>query len=87
MFRRFHHGHSAALGFLLALSLQRHALLFAALVFVAGLVAGRAWAVWVDIAHAVKDRLLTRSKAEPVRTRPEPVYSQNAHPGRDGINY
>lgn len=75
MFRRFHHGHSAALGFLLALSLERHALTFALLVFLAGLVAGRAWTVWTDIAHAVKDRLLVASKRERIDTSPQPVYT------------
>ena len=75
MFRRFHHGHSAALGFLLALALERHMLTFALLVFLAGLVAGRAWSVWVDISRAVRDRLLVRSKQETIHTTPQPVYS------------
>lgn len=58
MFRRYHHGHSAGLGFLLALALYQHALVFGVLTFAAGLVAGRAWSFWSDMARAVKMRLL-----------------------------
>jgi hypothetical protein len=54
MFRRYHHGHSAALGFLLALALERHALVFALLVFCAGLVAGRMWLVWLRVGEAAR---------------------------------
>lgn len=75
MFRRYNHGHSAFLGFLLALAMMRHMLLFAVLIFAAGLVAGRAWLLWSDVAKAVKDRLLTRSKAERIDTSPQPVYT------------
>ena len=55
--RRFGHGHSLAFGALLALALERHALLALVLVFVAGLVAGRAWAFWHDVALALRMRL------------------------------
>lgn len=75
IFGRFHHGHSAALGFLLALSLARHMLVFALLVFLAGLVAGRMWLAWVDLAMAVKAKLLGAAKREPIHTTPQPVYS------------
>lgn len=77
MFRRYHHGHSIFVGFLLALALQRHMLIFALLIFAAGLIAGRAWSLWVDLARAVKDRLLVRSRNEPIVTGPQPVYTAN----------
>src|SRR4051794_33012463 len=76
MFRRYNHGHSAGLGFLLALALMQHALLFGVLTFAAGLVAGRAWSLWADVARAVKLRLLgAQSKREAVVTTPQPVYA------------
>lgn len=56
MFRRYHHGHSAGLGFLLALSLYGHALVYTLLVFVAGLIAGRAWATWTLWASALRGK-------------------------------
>ena len=42
--RRFGHGHSLAVGILLTLALERHALLAALLVFAAGVVLGLSWA-------------------------------------------
>lgn len=75
MFRRYNHGHSAFLGFLLALAMQQHMLLFAVLVFAAGVIAGRAWLLWTDLAKAVKDRLLVHSKPERIETAPQPVYT------------
>jgi hypothetical protein len=54
VFRRYGHGHSAGLGFLLALSLERHALTFALLVFLVGFVAGRTWLVWLRIGEAAR---------------------------------
>lgn len=41
--RRFGHGHSLAVGILLTLALERHALLAALLVFAAGVTLGRSW--------------------------------------------
>jgi hypothetical protein len=74
--RKYSHGHSAALGFLLALALYQHALLFGVLTFAAGLVAGRAWSFWSDCARAVKMRLLSaQAKRETISTEPVPVYS------------
>ena len=60
MFRRWHHGHSAGGGFLLALALMQHALLLAVLVFAAGLVAGRAWSTLAGLSHAGLRRLKAR---------------------------
>ena len=60
MFRRYGHGHSAGLGFLLALALMQHALLFGVLVFGAGLVAGRAWATLAAYGQAGLRRLKAR---------------------------
>lgn len=80
MFRRFHHGHSAALGFLLALSLHAHMLWIVSAAFLVGLVAGRAWAFWTEAARAVKAKLLS-AKAERISTVPVPVYSTRRGPG------
>lgn len=74
MFRRFHHGHSTGLGFLLALAMQRHTLLLVAAAFLVGLVAGRAWAFWSEAARAVKAKLLS-AKAERISTVPTPIYT------------
>lgn len=81
MFRRFHHGHSTAIGFLLALSLQRNTLLFSLLVFCTGVFAGRAWGFWLHVAEAVRSKLL-RAKREPIPEGPQPVYH-----GRDRIPF
>lgn len=89
MFRRYHHGHSAALGFLLALAMERHTLTLVLMAALVGLVAGRAWAFWTDAARALRDKLL-HAKAEPIRTRPEPVYATRARrssAGGDGIPF
>lgn len=56
MFRRFHHGHSAGLGFLLALSLYGHALVYTLLVLAFGIFLGRAWAWWALVADALKNK-------------------------------
>ena len=66
MFRRFSHGHSLAVGVLLTLALERHALLACVLVFAAGVVAGRAWLVWARIGYAARryfDRRANNLKA------------------------
>lgn len=49
MFRRFHHGHSAAGGFVLALALIGHTLWIVTAAVVVGVVIGRAWAVWARV--------------------------------------
>lgn len=41
---RFHHGHSAALGFILALALERHTLTLLLLALALGIILGRTWA-------------------------------------------
>jgi hypothetical protein len=87
MFRRYQHHHSAALGFLLALALERHTLTFALLVFLAGLVAGRAWSYWTDLAKAIRDKLLVASKRETIHTTPQPVYTASRSGRRDDIPY
>lgn len=84
MFRRYHHGHSAMLGFLLALALERHLLVIVLGALVAGVVLGRAWWFWTTMAGALRDKLL-HSKREPISTRPVPVYS--ARRGRDDIPF
>lgn len=68
------------MGFLLALSLQRHALLLVAATFVLGLIVGRAWTFWSDAARAVKAKLLG-AKAERISTVPVPVYSTRGRRG------
>lgn len=80
MFRRFHHGHSTAMGFLLALSLQRHTLLLVAATLVLGVTLGRAWSFWHDAARAIKAKLLS-SKSERISSVPVPVYSTRARRG------
>lgn len=50
--RRFHHGHSAALGFLLAFALMRHAITVGVVVFVVGIAVGRGWLFWKQAASA-----------------------------------
>lgn len=87
MFRRYNHSHSALLGFLLALALQRHALVFALLIFAAGLVAGRAWSYWSDIARAVRDRLFVRSRQERIDFTPQPVYGRRGRVSEDEIPF
>jgi hypothetical protein len=59
--RRYSHGHSAGLGFLLALALYQHALVFALLTFTAGLLAGRTWAVWTEVARQLRRRFAPSS--------------------------
>lgn len=74
MFRHYHHGHSAGLGFLLAIALYQHALVYGLLMFAAGLVAGRAWGFWSHAAAALREKVL-HSRQERIDTRPKPVYS------------
>lgn len=74
IFRRFNHGHSAGLGFLLALSLHAHMLWIVTAAFALGLLAGRAWAFWSEAARAVKAKLLG-SKSERLSSAPLPVYT------------
>lgn len=74
MFRRFHHGHSAALGFLLALAMERHTLTLVLIAAAVGLVAGRAWATWALWASALREKWHL-SKRERISTTPVPVYS------------
>lgn len=52
--RRFGHGHSLAVGVLLTLALERHALLAVVLVFGAGVIAGRTWLVWARLAYSAR---------------------------------
>ncbi len=59
---RYGHGHSAGLGFLLALALERHALVFALLVFAAGVVAGRCWLAWLRLARLLSRNLEARTR-------------------------
>lgn len=72
--RKYSHGHSAALGFLLALAMQRHTLTLVLIAAAAGLVAGRAWATWALWASALREKWHL-SKREPVVSGVQPVYS------------
>jgi len=66
MLHKFGHGHSLALGAVLTLAMERHALLALVLVFAAGVVAGRAWLVWARVGHAARryfDRRANNLKA------------------------
>ena len=75
MFRRYHHGHSIIVGFLLALALMGHMLVFALLVFAAGLVCGRLWATWALWASALREKWHL-SRKERIHTTPQPVYER-----------
>lgn len=77
--RRFGHGHSLALGAILTLALERHWLVFACLIFVAGLACGRAWATWTIWASALREKWHL-ARAEKIRLHPEPVYSGRGKP-------
>lgn len=81
MFRRYHHGHSVALGFLLALAMQQHTLTLVLIAGVVGLVLGRSWAVWALWASALRDKWHL-SKRERIATRPTPVYKASAQSDR-----
>lgn len=80
MLRRYHHGHSASLGFLLALSLHSHLLWMTTAALVLGVIVGRAWAFWADAARAIKCKLLG-AKQERISTVPAPVYSTRGRRG------
>lgn len=80
--RRFGGGHSVALGFLLALALERHMLVFALLIFAAGLLTGRAWATWTIWASALREKWHL-SRAERIETRPVPVYGRPRRSSQD----
>lgn len=80
MLRRYNHGHSAGMGFLLALSLHAHMLWLATAALVLGVVIGRAWAFWADAARAIKCRLLG-AKTERLSPHPVPVYSTRGRRG------
>lgn len=88
MFRRYHHGHSAGMGFLLALSLHAHMLWLATAALLLGVVIGRAWGFWADAGLAIKARLLG-AKQERISTVPVPVYSTrpSGAQDRDGVPY
>lgn len=62
--RRFGHGHSLALGVLLTLAFERHALLAVLLVFVAGVIAGRLSLRIRRGAQAVTDRAAELHRAK-----------------------
>ena len=72
--RKYSHGHSAALGFLLALAMERHTLTLVFIALLIGLVAGRAWATWTLWADALRHKWHL-SKRETINTKPVPVYS------------
>lgn len=74
MFRRFHHGHSAAGGFVLALSLIGHTLWIVTAAVVVGVIIGRAWAVWALWTSALREKWHLSKRAR-IDTRPVPVYS------------
>ncbi len=69
MMRRFGHGHSLAIGVLLALALERHALLMVLVVFAAGVLVGRGWDRLRRLADAVGDRLRGRAHPAPTMKR------------------
>lgn len=83
MFKRVHHGHSLILGVILTLALERHMLLFAVLLFAAGLLTGRAWSFWADLARAVRMKLLAAPKRERIAFEPQPVYTASRTGARD----
>lgn len=60
---RLHHGHSAALGFVLALALQKHALTFALLIFGGGVLLGRGWLFWKHSASLVGEWVRSHVRA------------------------
>lgn len=68
--RRFGHGHSLALGVILTLALERHWLVFALLVFVAGVAVGRGWATLLRFGYFARRRLLARAANLETRRRP-----------------
>lgn len=74
MFRRFHHGHAAAGGFLLALALTAHTLWLVSAALVLGIVIGRAWATWALWTGALREKVL-HAKRERIATGVQPVYS------------
>jgi hypothetical protein len=74
MFRRFHHGHSAVGGFVLALALIGHTLWIVTAAVVLGVVIGRAWATWTLWASALRDKWHL-SKREKISSGLVPVYS------------
>lgn len=80
--RKYSHGHSAALGFLLALAMERHTLTLVLVAAAAGLVAGRAWATWALWASALREKWHL-SKRERIETRPQPVYPTRRGQGDD----
>ena len=66
MFRRFGHGHSTVIGFVFAVLLMRHALVFALSMLAVGFVLGRAWLVWARVGYAARryfDRRANNLKA------------------------
>ena len=85
MFRRFHHGHSAGLGFLLALAMERHTLTLVLLAAAAGLITGRAWATWMLWASALREKWHLSRRAT-IAARPTPVYKASAQ-DRDGVPF
>lgn len=74
MFRRFHHGHAAAGGFLLALALTAHTLWLVSAALVLGVIVGRAWATWTLWASALREKWHL-SKRERIPSGVQPVYS------------
>lgn len=64
---RFGHGHSIAIGAILTLALEKHALLVAVLLFAAGLIVGRSWgtlrSTGMELARKVLARPTVKRKA------------------------
>lgn len=60
MFSRYTHGHSTALGFVLALAMERHAFTLAVLIFALGIVIGRGWLFWQRLGAAMLVRMRER---------------------------
>lgn len=84
MFRRFHHGHSAGLGFLLALALAPHTLWLVTVAMIVGVIVGRAWATWTLWASALRGKWHL-SKRERIASGIVPVYGSRK--GRDDIPF
>lgn len=73
--KRWAHGHTLGAGAIIGIGLaSQHVWVLCLLVFLAGIMTGRFWALIHHAAEALRLKVL-HAKAERIRTRPEPVYS------------
>ncbi len=59
--RKFGHGHSLGLGFLLCLAVTSHLLTYTLLVLAVGVVLGRAWGYWGRVLTEARERFVKRA--------------------------